>query len=62
MYAARWDIDAVHGHLDTAICQLFNAIGHLDDGPQKDKAEELLDRLDAAQSVIDRLREVLADR
>lgn len=61
MYAARWDIDAARGHLDTAICQLTNAAGHLE-GARNARAVDILDRLAAGMADLDRLREGLADR
>jgi hypothetical protein len=57
-YAANWEIDSARGHLDTAACQLYDAVGHLD-GACRTRAQEILDHATAVLADLDRLREAL---
>lgn len=56
--AARWDLDAARGHVDTAVCLLDDAAGHLD-GARETRVTETLDRLAAVLAELDRLRATL---
>lgn len=58
-YAAKWEIDGARGHLDTAACQLTDAVGYLD-GARQTRTQEILDHLTAVLANLDRLREVLS--
>ncbi|MDX1890124.1 hypothetical protein [Mycolicibacterium sp. 050158] len=58
VFAARWEIDNARGHLDTAACQISDAVGYLDDA-RRARAAEILDRVSAALVELDRLRRAL---